>query len=142
MSDTKDAGFGVGDNSFRAAGGQTGITKLVDRFYTVMGTDPRFTTIYQMHPSDISTSRDKLTRFLCGWLGGPKLYHEKYGAISIPGVHAHLPITDTERNLWLTCMKEAIDVQPYRLEFKSYLIEQLAVPAEAVRRRCMQDLND
>ena len=74
--------------------------------------------------------------FLCGWLGGPKRYQEKYGAIGIPRVHAHLPIGTAERDQWLTCMSESVAEQPFADDFKRYLMEQLYVPAEAVRRRC------
>ena len=49
-------------------------------------------TIRGMHPQDLAPARDKLTRFLCGWLGGPKLYAEKYGSIVIPQFHARWPI--------------------------------------------------
>ena len=97
--------------------------------------DERFQTIWQMHPDDNAASRDKLARFLCGWLGGPKLYNEKYGAIGIPRVHAHLNIETLERDQWLTCMAETIAEQPFDAEFKNYLMQQLFVPAEAVRRR-------
>jgi hemoglobin len=128
--------FGHGDASFRAAGGQTGIFALVNAFFDRMGSDDRFSTIWEMHPDDKDTSRDKLSRFLCGWLGGPKLYNEKYGAIGIPRVHAHLPIGLEERDQWLTCMTETVEAQPFATEFKTYLMEQLFVPAEAVRRRC------
>ena len=128
--------YGSGDASFRAAGGEAGIRRLVDDFYARMGTDPHFATIYAMHPDDKDISRDKLACFLCGWLGGPKLYHENYGSIGIPRVHAHLAIATAERNQWLDCMAEAVAEQPFEEDFKRYLMEQLFVPAEAVRRRC------
>ena len=89
-----------------------------------------------MHPAQEDVTRDKLARFLCGWLGGPKLYHEKYGAIGIPRVHAHLAIGAAERDQWLTCMAESVELQPFSSDFKKYLMAQLFVPAEAVRRRC------
>lgn len=127
--------YGVEDASFQAAGGEVGIHKLVDEFFTRMGTDDRFRVIYDMHPDDKDESRDKLARFLCGWLGGPKRYHEKYGAISIPRVHQHLAIATPERDQWLTCMQETVAEQDYADDFKSYLMEQLFVPAEGVRRR-------
>ena len=104
-------------------------------FFDRMGTDLRFATIYALHPDDKEVSRDKLARFLCGWLGGPKLYNEKYGAIGIPRVHAHLKIATPERDQWLTCMTESVEQQPFDADFKIYLMEQLFVPAEAVRRR-------
>lgn len=128
--------YGTGDASFQAAGNEAGIRKLVDDFFDRMGADERFTRIYSMHPDDKDVSRDKLARFLCGWLGGPKLYNEKYGAIGIPRVHAHLAIATAERDQWLTCMQETVALQPFAADFKTYLMEQLFVPAEAVRRRC------
>ncbi len=127
--------YGTGDASFRAAGGQSGIFRLVNDFFDRMERDPRFETIWKMHPENNEESRDKLARFLCGWLGGPKLYTEKYGSIGIPRVHAHLKIATPERDQWLTCMSESVAEQPFDADFKTYLMEQLYVPAEAVRRR-------
>lgn len=136
MKATTDKPYGTDDASFQAAGGVDGLRLLVDNFFDRMGSDQRFGTIFAMHPDDRETSRDKLHRFLCGWLGGPRLYREKYGAIGIPRVHAHLAIDTPERDQWLTCMRESVAEQPYAEDFKRYLLEQLFVPAEAVRRRC------
>jgi hemoglobin len=127
--------YGVGDASYLAAGERGGVFKLVDNFFDRMGNDERFETIWNLHPDDKDVSRDKLARFLCGWLGGPKLYNEKYGAIGIPRVHAHLDIETPERDQWLTCMSETVAEQAFDPKFKIYLMEQLFVPAEAVRRR-------
>ena len=109
MQGESERPYGKGDASFQAAGGEAGLRALVDGFFDRMGSDPRFAPIYAMHPDDEATSRDKLARFLCGWLGGPKLYHEKYGSIGIPRVHAHLAIATDERDQWLTCMAETVD---------------------------------
>jgi hemoglobin len=127
--------YGVLDASFQAAGREPGIRRLVDEFFDRMGSDDRFRTIWDMHPDDKDMSRDKLARFLCGWLGGPKLFREKYGSISIPRAHEHLEIATPERDQWLTCMAETVAEQPYDETFKTYLMEQLFVPAEGVRRR-------
>lgn len=134
--------YGDGDASFQAAGGQVGIRQLVDDFYDLMGSDSRFAPIFAMHPDDNEMSRDKLALFLCGWLGGPKLFREKYGSIGIPRVHAHLPIGVSERDQWLTCMAEAIAKQTFAADFKDYLLRQLAVPAEAVLRRSEAPVKD
>ena len=93
-----------------------------------MGADPRFKTIYAMRPANISI--DKLACFLCGWLGGPRLFQQKYGPIRIPAA---------ERDQWLCCMQESIAEQPYWPEFKAYLIAQLKIPAEFIRKRREQD---
>ena len=140
MAEESSPPYGVGDTSFLAAGEETGIFRLVNNFFDRMSADERFRTIREMHPDDLEVSRDKLARFLCGWLGGPKLYREKYGGISIPRVHEHLAIATPERDQWLTCMAESVAEQPFAPKFKKYLMEQLFVPAEAVRRR-VRDLS-
>jgi len=125
--------YGQGDASFQAAGTQDGIRKLVDDFYNVMERHNDAKKIRMMHPLDLEESRDKLSLFLCGWLGGPRLFREKYGSISIPQAHSHLRIGGTERDAWLMCMEEALKSQPYTDDFKEYLLTQLAVPAERCR---------
>ena len=127
--------YGEGDASFQAAGGEAGIRKLVDDFYDVMDTLPEAQVIRNMHPQTLDVSRDKLARFLCGWLGGPRLFREKYGPISIPLAHQHLAIGVQERDAWLGCMARAVEKQPFDPAFKVYLLEQLAVPAERCRKR-------
>lgn len=125
--------YGEGDASFRAAGGIAGIEALVERFYAWMDELPEAREIRRMHPDDLTLSKDKLARFLCGWLGGPKRYQEVYGSIRIPAAHAHFGIGPAERDAWLECMRHAVDEQPYAKDFKVYLLQQLAVPAERVR---------
>ncbi|MCB1768308.1 MAG: group II truncated hemoglobin [Candidatus Competibacteraceae bacterium] len=132
---TDEPQYGVGDASYQAAGGETGIRKLVDAFYDAMERLPEAEKIRKMHPADLTVSRDKLTLFLCGWLNGPALYSKKYGPIRIPQVHSHLEIGPRERDAWLQCMQEALKTQPYPATFKKYLLEQLYVPAERSRNR-------
>jgi len=121
--------FGKGDGSFQAAGGESGIRKLVEAFYRIMNEREDAKTIRDMHPDDLTVSIDKLARFLCGWMGGPKLYSEKYGGIAIPPAHAHIPIGEAEKLAWLTCMHCALEEQDYDAQFIQYLMTQLAVPA-------------
>ncbi len=127
-------GYGIDDASYQAAGELDGITRLVDAFYANMDTIPAADKIRKMHPKNLTLSRKKLTYFLSGWLGGPKLYNEHYGGISIPGFHKPFAIGDAERDAWLLCMQEAIAVQPYQESFKVYLFAQLRIPAERVRQ--------
>jgi hemoglobin len=124
--------YGFSDTSFQAAGGIDGIRKLVDDFYLEMDALPEAAIIRKMHKTDLTESRDKLTLFLCGWMGGPGLYHEKYGSINIPRDHAHLPIGEAERDAWLLCMERAIAKQNYSPEFSTYLLAQLKIPAARI----------
>ena len=127
--------YGQHDSSFQAAGGFEGIKQLVDAFYDAMENLPLARTVREMHSSDHDESRDKLSRVLTGWLGGPKLFSEKYGPIRIPVAHRHLEIGPAERDAWLACMQIAVDAQPYAQDFRDYLMAQLYVPAERSRNR-------
>lgn len=126
--------FGLMDNSFQSAGGYEGVKQLVDIFYDEMAKQTVAKKIHEMHTDDAALRRDKLTRFLCGWLGGPRLFAETYGPINIPKVHAHLNVTESERDAWLYCMHKALEQMPYDADFKVYLLEQLKVPAERIRQ--------
>jgi hemoglobin len=128
-----EASFGTGDASFRAAGEREGLERLAVAFYEHMDTLPAAATIRAMHPRDLSLSIDKLATFLCGWLGGPRTYAERFGKITIPGAHAHLAIDEAERDAWMQCMALAVAEQPWTDAFKAYFLKAVAVPAERVR---------
>lgn len=132
----KSCEYGVGDNSYKMAGELPGITDLVDEFYNNMEAFSESKKILDMHPGDLSESRKKLSYFLSGWLGGPKLYSKNWGPISIPSAHKHLSVGIEESEAWLLCMEKAIEKQPYEEPFKVYLLEQLRVPAERIRQVC------
>ncbi|QFU21330.1 group II truncated hemoglobin [Shewanella eurypsychrophilus] len=130
----KSGEFGVGDNSYQMAGGLAGITQLVDEFYKNMDEFSSSKKIREMHPQDLTDSRQKLAYFLSGWLGGPKLYSQHYGSINIPAAHKHLSVGIDESEAWLHCMQKAVENQSYQDDFKVYLMKQLRVPAERIRQ--------
>ena len=132
---TKHMKFGEEDASYQAAGGIEGIQQLVNDFYDLMDTLTESATIRALHKKDLSDARKKLSYFLSGWMGGPKLYQEHIGSISIPGFHRKFDIGSAEKDAWLLCMQRAIDRQNYSDEFKTYLLYQLSIPAERCRVR-------
>jgi len=125
--------YGVGSATYQAAGGLKGIRQLVNDFYNIMNTSNNYKIIREMHPGDLAISKDKLTCFLSGWMGGERLFSEKYGSINIPQFHAFIKIGEKERDQWLDCMQESLAKQNYPESLKTYLIEQLWVPAERIR---------
>ena len=129
-----DHRYGEGDATHRALGGVEGIRRLVERFYEEMDTLAEARAVRALHPPDLGVSVDKLTRFLSGWTGGPKLYSEKYGPIRIPVFHRHLPVGEAERDAWLLCMERALDRGGYPKGLKQYLLKELYVPAERIRQ--------
>lgn len=125
--------FGQGNSSYKAAGELSGLTQLVDDFYDNMDRLTVSSKIRDMHPEDLTQSRQKLVYFLSGWLGGPRLYAEHFGSISIPFAHKHLSIGVAEKEAWLCCMQIAVEQQPYDKRFKLYLMQQLEIPADRIR---------
>ncbi|NOT23524.1 MAG: group II truncated hemoglobin [Nitrospiraceae bacterium] len=126
-------GYGNDMSPYHAAGELAGVTSLVDAFYSNMDTFPEACVIRKMHPEDLTEARKKLTYFLCGVLGGPRLYIDHYGPVNLPDFHRKFPIGTEERDAWMLCMQHAIAVQPYEISFKEFLLARLWVPAERIR---------
>jgi hemoglobin len=129
----KSCDYGVGDCSYKVAGELVGITQLVTAFYNNMQAFKEAKKTRDMHAEDLSQSGKKLVYFLSGWMGGPRLYAEHFGSINIPQAHKHLSVGVAESEAWLLCMQKSVDEQPYAESFKTYLMQQLRVPAERIR---------
>ena len=93
---------------FDALGGETGVRALVDRFYDVMDLEPAYAVLRALHPSSLHGSRDKLYWFLCGWLGGPQHYVERFGHPMLRARHLPYAIGIEERDQWMACMRQAM----------------------------------
>jgi hemoglobin len=124
--------YGVGDASYQAAGGIEGLRRLVTEFYRVMDEQPEAAQLRSLHGESLELASDKLACFLSGWLGGPKLFSEKYGAIALPAFHAQWPISEQLSQSWLNCMAQAVALQPFAPTFAEYLLAQLRVPAQRI----------
>ena len=135
MTVTENRPYGTGDASFLAAGGVDGIRQLVDDFFDRMGSDERFAAIYAMHPDDKEMSRDKLARFLCGWMGGPRRYQERFGRVIIPLAHKPFPIGPSERDQWLLCMHGALEKTSLDTSMKARLMDSFGRMAEMCRTK-------
>jgi len=125
--------YGNGSSTYEAAGGLRGIRQLVDDFYNIMNDVIDYRPLRRMHANDLEISKDKLTCFLSGWMGGDALYAPKYGSINIPQAHAFIKIGFQERDMWMSCMTQALEKQNYPDSLVQYLIEQLSIPAERIR---------
>jgi hemoglobin len=93
---------------FEQLGGEARVRALVDRFYDLMDLEPSFAGIRALHPQDLDGSRDKLFWFLCGWLGGPDLYVQRFGHPRLRARHLPYAIGIAERDQWLACMVQAM----------------------------------
>jgi hemoglobin len=84
------------------------IREIVEAFYDVMEADEKAKTIRQMHPEDLTSSREKLFMFLTGWTGGPQLYIERYGHPFLRRRHLPFKIGEDERDQWIYCMTKGM----------------------------------
>ena len=84
------------------------IRAIVEAFYDVMDQDEKAKTIRQMHPEDLTSSREKLFMFLSGWMGGPQLYIERYGHPFLRRRHLPFKIGEEERDQWIYCMTKGM----------------------------------
>ncbi|MDZ5461614.1 group II truncated hemoglobin [Azohydromonas lata] len=98
-------------NAFELLGGEPAVRRLVDRFYDLMELEPAYAGIRRLHPQDMQGSRDKLFWFLCGWLGGPNHYIDRFGHPRLRARHLPFAIGLAERDQWLLCMQQAMQEQ-------------------------------
>jgi hemoglobin len=94
--------------AFEWVGGEAAVRRLVDRFYDLMDLEPAFAGIRALHPTSLDGSRDKFFWFLCGWLGGPSHYVDRFGHPFLRARHMPFAIGIAERDQWLVCMKQAM----------------------------------
>lgn len=94
----------MSDTPFVQLGGEDGVRALVDRFYDLMDLEPHFAGIRVLHAATLDGSRDKLHWFLCGWLGGPNHYVERFGHPMLRARHMPYAIGISERDQWMACM--------------------------------------
>ena len=93
---------------FDRVGGEAEVRVLVDRFYDLMDRDPAYREIRVLHPESLDGSRDKFHWFLCGWLGGPQHYTDRFGHPMLRARHMPYSIGILERDQWLACMSVAM----------------------------------
>ncbi len=127
-----------GRNFFQELGGLEGVKSLVKSFYDIMEECPEAARIRSLHPEDMQETRENLTLFLCGWLGGPPLYKQKHGSVNLTAMHDQLEITADDRDMWLSCMAQALEREGLSAELKEALGKRFQVPAEKILVSCQE----
>lgn len=120
---------------YNMLGGEAGVRRLVDRFYDLMDELPEAWELRKLHPQDLQGSRDKLFKFLSGWLGGPGLYEAEYGHPRLRMRHMPFPVDMLARDQWLLCMNIALDEQVEDELLKMQLKSSFANTADHMRNR-------
>jgi len=111
------------------------VRALVDRFYDLMDLEPAYAGIRLLHPGSLDGSRDKLHWFLCGWLGGPNHYVERFGHPMLRARHLPFAIGIAERDQWLACMVQAMDERGVDSALAQRLAESFFGTADWMRNK-------
>jgi len=120
---------------FERLGGEAAVRTLVDRFYDLMDLEPGYAALRALHPSSLEGSRDKLFWYLCGWLGGPQHYVQRFGHPRLRARHLPYAIGSRERDQWLACMGQAMDECGVDAALRAGLEEPLSGLADWMRNR-------
>ena len=115
------------DTPFVLIGGEEPVRRLVDRFYDLMDLEPGYAELRASHGSSLEEARQKLFWFLCGWLGGPDYFVERFGHPRLRMRHMPFKVGVVERDQWVACMDQAMQEtkvpEALRLRLKSSFMQ-------------------
>jgi hemoglobin len=90
--------------------GEDGVRRLVDAFYDAMDQDSAAASLRALHAGDLTPMRARLTDWLIGWMGGPRVYAERHpGRPCVVSAHKPFKIRQAEADQWMACMRKALD---------------------------------
>ena len=121
--------------AFERLGGEAHVRALVDRFYDLMDLEPGYAELRAVHGPTLDNARDKLFWFLCGWLGGPQHYVERFGHPRLRARHLPFAIGISERDQWLACMRQAMEEQGVESALADRLAEAFFNTADWMRNK-------
>lgn len=99
-----------------AAMGEGNIFAMLSDFYGEL----ERSTIRGMFPADMQRASEKSAAFFVGLLGGPPLYHERYGNPAMRARHMPFVIDPAGRDVWVECFERTL----------SRAVERYAFPPE------------
>jgi len=123
------------DTAFVRIGGEPAVAALVQRFYDLMELEPQYRVLRAVHGPDLSPARQKLFWFLCGWMGGPQHYVERFGHPRLRMRHMPFSIGIQERDQWLACMLQAMQETGLAPELRDRLNAAFFQTADWMRNR-------
>ena len=120
---------------FVLIGAESGVRALVERFYDLMELEPAYTVLRSVHAPDLAPARDKLFWFLCGWLGGPQHFVERFGHPRLRARHMPFRIGIQERDQWLACMDQAMGDVDLQADLRAQLQKSFFQTADWMRNQ-------
>jgi hemoglobin len=118
---------------FEWIGGEDKVKALVERFYDLMDLEPKYAALRAAHGSELTRAREHLFWFLCGWLGGPQHYTDRFGHPRLRMRHMPFSIGIIERDQWLACMDQAMQETGVPEDLRTRLKESFFQTADWMR---------
>jgi hemoglobin len=85
--------------------GEANIFQMLEDFYLELGNS----AIASLFPTDLVAASQRSAAFFVGLLGGPPLYHQRYGSPMLRARHLPFPIDEAARREWLACFDRILD---------------------------------
>lgn len=123
------------DTPFEWIGGEARVQALAERFYDLMDLEPGYSVLRAAHGPELDKARQRLFWFLCGWLGGPQHYTERFGHPRLRARHMPFKIGATERDQWLACMDQAMGETGVPDDLRDRLRESFFKTADFMRNQ-------
>ena len=93
--------------------GEAKIFQMLEDLYVELGKS----SIAEMFPKDLLAASEKSAAFFVGLLGGPPLYHQRYGAPKLRARHMPFIIDEAGRLEWLRCFDLILDQAVEKYDF-------------------------
>jgi hemoglobin len=96
-----------------AAMGEANVVRMIGDFYTEL----ERSSLRPLFPEDMRAAAERSAAFFVGLLGGPPLYHARYGNPMMRARHLPFAITPRAREEWLACFDRVLADAPARYAF-------------------------
>lgn len=99
--------------------GEENIFAMLEDFYREL----EQSSLRSMFPADMVAASHKSAAFFVGLLGGPPLYHQRYGNPMMRARHLPFPIDEAARQEWLACFDRVLDRAVDQYNFPAQYLE-------------------
>jgi hemoglobin len=93
--------------------GEAAIVRMIEDFYGEL----ERSSLRALFPEDMKAAAQRSAAFFVGLLGGPPLYHERYGNPMMRARHLRFRVTPRARAEWLACFERVLAEAPGRYGF-------------------------
>jgi len=93
--------------------GEDNIVRMIEAFYREL----EGSSLRPLFPPDMMAAAQKSAAFFVGLLGGPPLYHQRYGNPMMRARHLPFRITPRARAEWLACFDRVLATATDRYRF-------------------------